>query len=194
LPGVAEDGKYACAKSTEVATGGGPIAGMCLLPKSTCSVRDVEVNRVLKLTASQVTPISLVLPRADNLKEYFQDDVYPPTRSRTTPAASASEWLEDASVADSPVFESLQPPGTELLSSRVVEEVKVTKAQGFRSALDKQDDENKKREETFQRLQDLAIQRSKFHPNASGGAGGHGFKVDATPVHDDDDSDGGWSD
>jgi coronin-7 len=195
LPGVAEDGKYACAKSTEISTGGGPIAGMCLLPKTMCNVKDVEVNRILKLTANQVTPISLVLPRADNLKEFFQDDVYPPTRSRTTPAASVSEWVEDASLADTPVLESLQPPGMELLSERTVAEVKVTKAQQFRNTIDKQEDENKKREETFQRLQELAIQRSKFHPNASGGAGGHGFKVDATPVHDqDDDSDDGWSD
>lgn len=196
LPGATEDGKFACAKTTEISTGGGPIAGMCMLPKTVCNVKDVEVNRILKLTTTQVTPISLVLPRADNLKEFFQDDVYPPTRSRTAPDFSVSEWVSDPSLADSPVFDSLRPPNMELLSARTVAPVKETKAQQFRSTINKQEDENKKREETFQRLQELAIQRSKFHPNASGGAGGHGFKVDATPVHDthDDDSDDGWSD
>jgi coronin-7 len=196
LPGVAEDGKFACAKSTEISTGGGPIAGMCLLPKTQCNVKEVEVNRILKLTTSQVTPVSLILPRADNLKEFFQDDVYPPTRSRTSAAASVSEWVADSTLGDVPVYESLQPPNMELLSKRTVAEVKVTKAQEFRNVIDQKQDENKKREETFQRLQELAIQRSKFHPNASGGEGGHGFKVDATPVHDanDDDSDDGWSD
>jgi coronin-7 len=195
LPGASEEDKFACSKSTEVTSGGGPIAGMCMLPKTLCNVKDVEVNRILKLTTTQLMPISLILPRADNLKEFFQDDVYPPTRSRTTAAASVSEWMVDSSLADTPVFESLQPPNMELLSKRTVAPVKVTKAQQFRNTLDKQEDENKKREETFQRLQELAIQRAKFHPNASGGAGGHGFKVDSTPVHDtNDDSDDGWSD
>jgi hypothetical protein len=32
-----------------------------------------------------------------------------------------------------------------------------------------------------------------YHPNASGGAGGHGFKVDAAPVHDDD-NENEWDD
>ena len=194
LPAATEEGKFACSKSADISTSGGPIAGMCVLPKTVCDFKSVEVNRVLKLTADQATPISLILPRAENLKEYFQDDVFPPTRSRTTPAASVSEWVEDPSVAASPVYESLQPPGMELLSNRVVEPVKVTKAQQFRDDINKKEDEDKKREETFQRLQDLAIQRSKFHPNASGGSSGHGFKVDATPVYDDDDSDDGWSD
>ena len=41
----------------------------------------------------------------------------------------------------------------------------------------------------------MAILRSKYHPNASGGSGGHGFKCDAAPqTKDDDDDDDGWDD
>jgi hypothetical protein len=55
----------------------------------------------------------------------------------------------------------------------------------FREALDKEQEENKKREEAFNRLQELAIQRSKYHVNLSGG--------DNKPSADDE-SDDGWDD
>ena len=51
----------------------------------------------------------------------------------------------------------------------------------FKDNIKKAEEEKKEKEDTFTRLQDLAIQRSLYHPNASGG--GHGFRCDATPVH-----------
>jgi hypothetical protein len=67
-----------------------------------------------------------------------------------------------------------------------------TKAQSsvFREELNQKEEEAKKRDAAFNRLQDLAIQRSKYHVNQSGPMKGQPLQTD----HDDDDSDGGWND
>jgi coronin-7 len=162
-----------------------------MVPKSLCDVRNVEVNRVLKLADNSVLPISFILPRADNLKSFFQDDIYVPTRGKDS-YVSVDEWMcEQGTDLVVPNLHSMQPEGMPLLSDKPEEEVKKSKASVFREELNKADDEKKKQEESFLRLQNLAIQRSKYHPNPSGGSGGHGFKVDAAPVHDDD-SDNDW--
>ncbi len=94
----------------------------------------------------------------------------------------------------SAMLESLKPADMIPLSDKP-EEVKLKpKTSKFREQIDKAEEESKQRDAEFKRLQDLALQRAKFHPNASGGGGGHGFKVDAAPVHDADDDDDGWDD
>ena len=60
------------------------------------------------------------------------------------------------------------------------------KVEIFREAINKEEEEGRKREEAFNRLQELAIQRSKYHVNLSGG--------DAKKQADEEDSDDGWDD
>lgn len=59
----------------------------------------------------------------------------------------------------------------------------------FREELNQKEEEAKKREAAFNRLQDLAIQRSKYHVNQSGPMKGQPLQAE-----NDEDSDGGWDD
>lgn len=62
-------------------------------------MRAVELRRFVKLTANgRVVPIRFTVPRTR--MEFFQDDIYPPTRDQT-PSASASEWLAGATATPS---------------------------------------------------------------------------------------------
>ena len=163
-----------------------------MLPKRSVDVRNVEVSRLLKLSDSSVTPVSLTLPRAENLKSYFQDDLFKPTRGRSA-MLSSYDYMHHAPFDMSTMLESLKPHDMIPLSEKPEEVKQKPKTTKFREQIDKVEEENKQREAEFKRLQDLALQRAKFHPNASGG--GHGFKVDAAPVHDANDSDDdGWDD
>ena len=167
-------------KATEFQTSREPTAGVCLLPKRLMDIRNIEVARVLKLTTDTVYPISLKVPRADILMEYFQDDIFIPTRSKV-PSASVSDWIAPGEINMDPEFDSLQPEGMTALSFKPEGPVRVSKVAEFRQSIQKSQEESKVKDDTFSRLQNLAIQRSKYHPNASGGS--HGFKCDATPVH-----------
>ena len=93
-----------------------PISGACVLPKSLCDHRNVEVMRVLKLTESSVAPVSFILPRAESLKSYFQDDLFPPTRRRCS-NASIADWVSgNESTLPPPEMVSLKPGDMELVS------------------------------------------------------------------------------
>jgi len=191
-------------KSNEFQSSREPITGICMLPKRSCNVRNVEAARLLKATVGSVAPISFVVPRAEHLKEFFQEDLYPDTRSKTS-SVSVYDWTESIRTGaplPPPAFESMKPEDMLRLSEKPVEPAGGGKTAGsgtlkrtsvdFKKELEQKEAEDKQRDDMFTRLQTLAIQRSKYHPNASGG--GHGFKVDATPVHDDDDDDNDWDD
>lgn len=68
-----------------------PHKGLQYLRKTDCAVREVEVLRALRLCASSLEPVAFRVPRVK--KEFFQDDVFPPTRVTWEPALSAAEWL-----------------------------------------------------------------------------------------------------
>ncbi|CAM9536412.1 unnamed protein product [Discosporangium mesarthrocarpum] len=72
----------------------------------------VEVARVLRLTTATVEPVSFFLPRSNNLKDFFQDDVYRPVRSADA-CLSSSEWLSGGNPGEFGVGQrfSLQPAG-----------------------------------------------------------------------------------
>lgn len=61
------------------------------LPKFVCNVQEVEFSRAIRLTASTIEPISFHVPRLRS--EYFQDDLFPPTRKTWEPSMTSSEWL-----------------------------------------------------------------------------------------------------
>ncbi|XP_059682241.1 coronin-7-like isoform X1 [Gavia stellata] len=68
-----------------------PHKGFVFLPKTACDVREVEFARALRLGQSTLEPVAFHVPRVK--KEYFQDDIYPPTRVWWEPALSGSAWL-----------------------------------------------------------------------------------------------------
>ncbi|KAM4697331.1 coronin-7-like [Rhinophrynus dorsalis] len=68
-----------------------PHKGFQFLRKSDCAVRDVEVLRSLRLNSSSLEPVAFRVPRVK--KEFFQDDLFPPTRVTWEPALSAEDWL-----------------------------------------------------------------------------------------------------
>ena len=167
-------------KACDFQTSKEPLAGVCLLPKRLMDVKNIEVARILKLTTDTVYPVSLKVPRADILMGYFQDDIFVPTRSKT-PSASVSDWTASGEINLEPELDSLQPEGMPTMSAKPEGPVRASKVVEFRQSIKKSEEESKVKDDTFSRLQNLAIQRSKYHPNASGG--GHGFKCDATPEH-----------
>ena len=73
------DGKASlCAPCT---VPGEPMAGITMLPKQSCNVKNVEFSRMLRCTKTAVQPISFQVPRSNDMLEYFQDDIFVPTRS-----------------------------------------------------------------------------------------------------------------
>ncbi|KAH0632106.1 hypothetical protein JD844_020169 [Phrynosoma platyrhinos] len=68
-----------------------PHKGFQFLPKTECDVREVEVARALRLRQSSMEPVAFRVPRVK--KEFFQDDLFPPTEVWWEPALSAKAWL-----------------------------------------------------------------------------------------------------
>jgi len=88
-----------------------PQTAAVALPKTDCDVKGVEVLKILKLTQKTLEPIILSIPRTRN--EFFQDDLYPPTRANRS-VLSADEWFGGAN--KEPALADLQPAGMIKLS------------------------------------------------------------------------------
>jgi coronin-7 len=160
-------------KSTDFQSSIEPIAGICMIPKRTCDVRNVEVARLLKLTTDALVPISFKVPRADHLKAYFHDDLYPPVRAARS-LATVPDWESaetDPSVFE-PILESLQPEDMVAISTAPVEPTPSatrSKVDSFKQAIQKQEEESKQREDRFAKLQQMAVQNAQYNRNLSGG-------------------------
>lgn len=160
-------------KSTDFQSNIEPFAGVCMLPKRCCDVRNVEVARVLKLTSDSVTPISFKVPRADHLKAYFHDDLFAPVRARSS-LATVPDWESTDSDLSlfQPILESLQPEGMAPISTSAPEPTPSStrsKVDSFKQEQAKALEENKLREDKFARLQAMAVQNSQYNKNLSGG-------------------------
>jgi len=94
-----------------------PAQGIAMLPKTSCSVKDCEISRWIKLAGDYAEPLRFSVPRTR--MEYFQDDLYPPTKARQ-PALSSGEWLSGMNL--DPEMVSLQPSGMKALSEAPVEQ------------------------------------------------------------------------
>jgi len=81
-----------------------PQSGLVFLPKKACNVMDCEINRFLKLTTTEILPISMSIPRQNKL--FFQDDIFPPSWDGHA-TATAEEWFGGA--ASPPNKVSLEP-------------------------------------------------------------------------------------
>jgi len=67
--------------------------GLAFTPhKNALNVREVEFARGYRLTTNTIEPTSFTVPRVKS--SYFQDDIFPPTRTLWVPAVSGSNWLE----------------------------------------------------------------------------------------------------
>ncbi|CAN0013631.1 unnamed protein product [Sphacelaria rigidula] len=99
----------------EYKASGAPLSGAALLPPQCLDVPGAEVARLMRLTSTTVEPVSFMLPRSGDLKDYFQDDVYRPVRSSTA-CLSSGEWLQGGSVedVDGGSHVSLCPPGNQM--------------------------------------------------------------------------------
>lgn len=182
-----------------------PFAGMCLLPKRLCDVQNIEVAQFLKLSNDAVTPMSFRVPRAEHLKKYFHDDIFPPVRSKHS-ELSVEDWTsaDTPTILFQPNTESLKPSmdeqGNEIVNiSDKPEEEKApseskSKISYFNDAIVREEEEAKAREDNLQRFQKMAQENAKFHANLSGGVKKIGGVIITDNTNDDDDSDAGWSD
>ncbi|XP_066833634.1 coronin-7 isoform X2 [Anser cygnoides] len=75
-------------------TSSDPHKGFVFLRKTACDVREVEFARALRLGQGALEPVAFRVPRVK--KEYFQDDIFPPTRVWWEPSLSAGAWLAGA--------------------------------------------------------------------------------------------------
>jgi hypothetical protein len=82
-----------------------PQRGVAWLPKRAVDVRQVEIRRFLKLTTDGIAPISVIVPR--NRPEFFQDDIFPPTRAPQASATCEQWWSGAAKLT--PKLVSLKP-------------------------------------------------------------------------------------
>ena len=57
-------------------------------------MRDVEFARFVSLTSTSVEPLSFTVPRVKS--EYFQDDLFPPTRVTWNATLTAAQWFAGA--------------------------------------------------------------------------------------------------
>ena len=68
------------------------LQGLALLPKSVVQVKDVEFARFVTLTSGSVEPLSFAVPRVK--MDYFQDDLFPPTKVTWEPALTVRQWAD----------------------------------------------------------------------------------------------------
>jgi len=97
----------------------GDISGVYFFPKSVVDVKKVEVGRALKLGKDDtIITVPFVVPR--KRLEYFQDDLFPPTRSPQA-TMTADEFF--AGEKQEIKYISLQPHGMTELSKAPPEEL-----------------------------------------------------------------------
>jgi coronin-7 len=88
-----------------------PQIAISVLPKTICDVKNVEFMRTFKLSKDTVEVINFFVPRTR--KEFFQDDVFPPTNSGEA-VLDSSAWFSGQN--KEPKLISLQPAGMKKLS------------------------------------------------------------------------------
>jgi len=96
---------------------GGDCFGFFFYPKQSSDVRKVEIAKSLKLTKDSIIPVPWTVPR--KRLEFFQDDLFPPTRVPLL--MSADEFF--AGVTKEPTKISLKPADMTELSKAPQEEL-----------------------------------------------------------------------
>ncbi|KAG7389530.1 Coronin-2B [Phytophthora pseudosyringae] len=161
------------------------IGGVALLPKTICDVRDVELARLLVATPNVVERVSFSLPRAQKLKDFFQDDVFGLVPKQEA-SVTAAQWFAGESGA--PVYESLRPDSMVPLSEKPKDNAPVRpKTLDFQARKKEEDEKERQKTAQFARLSTLAAQPSLHSTNHTG-------TNPTAPQAVEDDSDGDWDD
>ncbi|GAA5960040.1 hypothetical protein JCM3765_006144 [Sporobolomyces pararoseus] len=87
-------------------------SGFAFFPKTRNDVKEVEIVKSLRLTPGTVEAVSFTVPRMKT--EFFQDDIFVPTRNREKPSMTAEEWIAGKNTPLEIV--NLQPSGMKPLS------------------------------------------------------------------------------
>jgi len=110
-----------------------PTFGLAMIPKRTVNVKECEIDTFLKLCGDYVEPLHFYVPRTR--MEFFQDDLYPPTKKINEPTTTSDEWFRG--VTKEPSSISMQPSGMTKLSDAPVE--KKEKKYDFKEEREKDD-------------------------------------------------------
>ncbi|KAI9280147.1 hypothetical protein BC943DRAFT_311248 [Umbelopsis sp. AD052] len=86
--------------------------GFAFLPKKHCNVKAIEIAKFYRLTATSIETVGIKVPRAR--PEFFQDDIFCPTKDVESPAQSADSWFAGETKASQ--YIKLQPDGSVALS------------------------------------------------------------------------------
>lgn len=113
---LAQDAKGVPSLSELTVVAGEPQKGACLLPKRALDVMEVEVTRVLRLTAQAISPVSFTVPRKSKSK--FADDLFPNTAGPVA-ALSSEQWF--GGETKGPLLVSLDPESSGARSSSTAE-------------------------------------------------------------------------
>ncbi|OXB39193.1 actin cross-linking [Cryptococcus neoformans] len=122
-------------------TGDSPQIATMFLPKRMVDMKKVEVAKALRLTAKTLEEVSFTIPR--NKPDFFQDDIYVPTKNIETPSLTASEWLDGKDVAQEII--DLKPEGMTPLS--LAPKADTTARKKFVPAKNVMSEEEKKKKE-----------------------------------------------
>ncbi|GAA5898964.1 hypothetical protein JCM8208_005439 [Rhodotorula glutinis] len=95
---------------------GGLQSGWAFLPKARGDVRKVEIVKGLRLTPSTIEVVAFTVPRAK--ADFFQNDIFVPTRNVEKPSMTVAEYLEGENRPLEVI--DLRPEGMELLSNAPV--------------------------------------------------------------------------
>jgi coronin-7 len=88
-----------------------PHLAVVFLSKLKCDVRKVQIATGYRLTPNSIETLELCVPRIQS--EFFQDDIFVPTRDYSSPLwPSSSDWLQDRNKQE-PVIVDLKPPDME---------------------------------------------------------------------------------
>ncbi|GAA5985798.1 hypothetical protein JCM5350_005287 [Sporobolomyces pararoseus] len=87
-------------------------SGFAFFPKTRSNVKEVEIVKSWRLTPGTVEAVSFTVPRMKT--EFFQDDIFIPTRNREKASMTAEEWIEGKNTPLEVV--DLQPTGMKPLS------------------------------------------------------------------------------
>jgi WD40 repeat protein len=180
---------------------GDPMTGLTLLPKTSCDVKGVEYNRMLRCTKTAVQPLSFQVPRSNDMVEYFQDDIFQPTRSyKTESMMDIKKYLNGDKVTVKTI--DLCPAGMKPVSKKpVVVRKSVNQTQKYFDEEKAKADLKKVKDASFERLQKLAVQHANYNVNQSMGkrrsVQQKGVRIKGefmAEVNEDESSDSGWSD
>lgn len=86
--------------------------GFAFMPKAHVDVKAVEIVRALRLTQKEVEVVSFGIPRAK--VDYFQNDIFVPTRNVEKPVLGAAEWINGKNATLELL--DLRPDGMKILS------------------------------------------------------------------------------